>query len=205
MFLKIRKSFLKRWRILGQVRSSILRDSSNVASLEAIESALFLVCLDGASLPPRGCSEKDEQASHSIECLRFKSLYFSEVTSRNEIKLNNITWEVGNTVSTVEVVLVILSMNYVLSSLKVVYSVAFWVFIWFYFFRVEFNPGNCMFTLSFGPHVLCSAWNRLWCLREDWFWPGCMPRICLEEKLIVRGVTNSCDALAWSRPDNFLL
>ncbi|KAF1746694.1 hypothetical protein GCK72_023151 [Caenorhabditis remanei] len=50
----------------ANVYTSLKRDNNNVQSLEAIEKALFVVCLDKASDPPVGYTEKDEQSRQAL-------------------------------------------------------------------------------------------------------------------------------------------
>lgn len=50
----------------ANVYTSLKKDNNNVKSLETIEKALFVVCLDKASDPPVGYTEKDEQSRQAL-------------------------------------------------------------------------------------------------------------------------------------------
>ncbi|CAO4382976.1 unnamed protein product [Caenorhabditis nigoni] len=52
-----------KWAI---VYSSLKKDNKNAESLEAVEKALFVVCLDKSSDPPVGYTEKDEQSRQAL-------------------------------------------------------------------------------------------------------------------------------------------
>ncbi|EGT58058.1 hypothetical protein CAEBREN_12488 [Caenorhabditis brenneri] len=50
----------------ANVYTTLKKDNQNAKSLEAVEKALFVVCLDKASEPPLGYTEKDEQSRQAL-------------------------------------------------------------------------------------------------------------------------------------------
>lgn len=50
----------------ANVYTALKKDNNNAKSLEAVEKALFVVCLDKASDPPVGYTEKDEQSRQAL-------------------------------------------------------------------------------------------------------------------------------------------